>query len=203
MKKKIFMITLAACLIVLSVASSSFAYFTDTDSKTNVFTAGKVDIELIYDNTDTRLYPGQTYTKVATIKNVGNEDAFVGIIIDIPKAFGYTLDEVKKTFTVDDADVVEYIEGSASASNGASVPVYRIFAVVNNAVIPGNNVTLNISTNVGEDWGNTEMKTFDGLSISVTAYATQRVGFDNATVALTKSFPGPYMWGSYPTTSGQ
>ena len=46
MKKKIFGITLAVCLIVLSIASTTMAYFTDTDTKTNVFTAGNVDIML-------------------------------------------------------------------------------------------------------------------------------------------------------------
>ena len=47
MKKKILMITVAALLIILSIAGTSMAYFTDTDEKTNTFTAGKVDIGAI------------------------------------------------------------------------------------------------------------------------------------------------------------
>ena len=204
MKKKIFMIALAACLIVLSVASSSFAYFTDTDEKTNVFTAGKVLITMDYDESNTRLYPGQTYTKVATIKNVGDEDAYVGLIINIPKAqLGYSLNFVKNTFTVTgdpvDSVTVEYIEGST----GPSDPVYRIFAVVNTALTPNDEVELDINTIVSETLGNNDMSSFNNLSITVTAYATQTVGFDDAIDGLTKSWPGTYMWGSYPTGSGQ
>ena len=63
MKKKIFLFTLAACLIILSIAGSSLAYFTDTDAKTNVFTAGNVDITLKYEATDNRFFLKHSYSK--------------------------------------------------------------------------------------------------------------------------------------------
>ena len=83
MKKKIFIIALAACLFALSIAGSSIAYFTDVEEATNVFTTGDVNITLTYkenvvendDDDDTNnafelsslVYPGQTYEMDAII----------------------------------------------------------------------------------------------------------------------------------------
>ena len=53
MKKKIFGITLAVALIVLSIAGTSLAYFSDTETATNTFTSGEgIMIKLTYDGTD-------------------------------------------------------------------------------------------------------------------------------------------------------
>ena len=46
-KKKIISICLSVCLIAIAVTGFSLAYFTDEDSKTNTFTVGNVDIELV------------------------------------------------------------------------------------------------------------------------------------------------------------
>ena len=172
MKKKIFMMTLAACLIVLSIVGTSLAYFTDTDAKTNVFTAGNVDIELTYDETDTRLYPGQTYEKVATIENVGSENAYVGLIIEVVTN-GFDLDTIQNVFTVDGADTTAY----AQTAEG-----YAIYAVVNAALTVGNNATLTTNMAIPAAW-NAEMAAFNTLTVKVTAYATQTVGFNSATPA--------------------
>ena len=83
MKKKIFMLAMAACLIVLSIAGSSLAYFTDTDEKTTVFTAGNVDIALSFTAPAGNAYPNQEISAPATIKNTGSEDAYVGAIITL------------------------------------------------------------------------------------------------------------------------
>ena len=183
MKKKIFMITLAACLVVLSIAGTSLAYFTDTDAKTNVFTAGKVDITLTYDETTTRLYPGQEYIKDATINNVGTEDAYVGIIIEVPTT-AFSLAEIEQVFTVPGNDTVKYV---------ATATGYKIFAVAGapiakeaGAVV--DSTTLSFKAKIPADWGNEKMATFNGLTIKVTAYGTQTVGFSNTTEALTKAF---------------
>ena len=178
MKKKIFMMTLAACLIVLSIVGTSLAYFTDTDAKTNVFTAGNVDIELTYDESATRLYPGQTYKKVATIENVGTENAYVGLIIEVVTN-GFDLDTIQNVFTVDGADTTAY----APTAEG-----YAIYAVVNAALTVGNNATLTTNMAIPAAW-NAEMAAFNTLTVKVTAYATQTVGFNNAEKALAASFP--------------
>lgn len=46
MKKKVFSVTLVAILVALISVNGSLAYFTDNDIKTNVFTMGKVDIDI-------------------------------------------------------------------------------------------------------------------------------------------------------------
>lgn len=46
MKKKVTAIALAVCILAVAVIGATMAYFTDTDSKTNTFTFGGVDIEL-------------------------------------------------------------------------------------------------------------------------------------------------------------
>ena len=47
MKKKLTAIFLCVALVAIAVVGASLAYFTDTDTKTNTFTAGGVKIELI------------------------------------------------------------------------------------------------------------------------------------------------------------
>ena len=47
MKKKIIALCLVLALAATAIAGASLAYFTDTDSKDNVFTVGSVRIELI------------------------------------------------------------------------------------------------------------------------------------------------------------
>ena len=181
MKKKIFMITLAACLVVLSIAGTSLAYFTDTDAKTNVFTAGKVEIALDYNNDTTRLYPGQEYIKDAKINNIGSEDAYVGIVIEVPTT-AFSLDEIKQVFTVPGNDTVKYVETETS---------YKIFAVAGAPIAKAaGSTTISFKATIPADWDNNKMDTFnnDGLTINVTAYGTQTVGFSNATEALTKAF---------------
>ena len=183
MKKKIFMMTLAACLIVLSIVGTSLAYFTDTDAKTNVFVAGNVNIELTYDETDTRLYPGQTYEKVATIENVGTENAYVGLIIEVVTNDSSTFnwETIEGVFTVSGADTTAY----AQTAEG-----YAIYAVFNAALTTteGDKATLTTNMAIPAAW-NTEMAAFNNLTVNVTAYATQTVGFDSAEAALEASFP--------------
>ena len=63
--------------------------------------------------------------------------------------------------------------------------------------------TANIFTSVEipADWDNAQMATFNDMGVKVTAYATQTVGFNNATQALITAFPAENAWGSYPTTT--
>lgn len=47
MKKKIFAIVLCVAMLAVAVVGGTMAYFTDADEKTNTFTVGSVEIELI------------------------------------------------------------------------------------------------------------------------------------------------------------
>ena len=202
MKKKIFMITLAACLLVLSIAGSSYAYFTDTDAKSTVFTAGNVDITLTYNapaNDSTgKFFPGQEYTNInASIKNVGSEDAYVGAIIELSKENLNTIltatgendnvpAAIATVFKGIDANTVKYVETAG---------VCKIFVVVETA--KAKDTTANIFTSVAipAAWDNAQMAVFNDMNVTVTAYATQTVGFGTAAQALTTAFPAA--WGAY------
>ena len=204
MKKKIFMITLAACLLVLSIAGSSYAYFTDTDAKSTVFTAGNVDITLTYNEPAGKFFPGQEYTNInASIANVGSEDAYVGAIIELSKTDLNTIltaagendnvpAAIATVFKGINAHTVKYVETAGAC---------KIFVVVEAA--KAKDTTANIFTSVAipADWDNTQMAVFNGMNVKVTAYATQTVGFNDAAQALTTAFPAADAWGAYPTNA--
>ena len=109
-KKKIFALALSVCVVVLSIAGSSIAYFTDTEKFTNTFTAGNVEItlseaqvkndgvgNLVEDDSKDRIvaneapqtqaygavFPGQSIYKDPKITNTGSENAYIGAVITI------------------------------------------------------------------------------------------------------------------------
>lgn len=102
MKRKIVTVCLAAVLVIIAVAGASLAYLTDTDERTNTFTVGDVNIELIeqrkvkgedglkeYGEGSYTLKPGKSndgnaVSKIVTVKNNGTEDAYVWVELRIP-----------------------------------------------------------------------------------------------------------------------
>lgn len=103
MKKKIFIVALVVCIMAISIASASIAYFTDTESATNTFTAGNVEIQLTEINASNAkqtindvattidygtLYPGKSVEKDPTIVVTGSETAYLGAIITIENTAG-------------------------------------------------------------------------------------------------------------------
>mgnify|MGYP004671970889 CR=1 FL=1 len=100
MKKKITAICLCVALVAVAVVGASLAYFTDTKSATNTFTVGNVKIDLIEQEkvekglqdftNDKTLVPGKSndgnaVSKIVTVKNTGNGDAWVWVDLLIPK----------------------------------------------------------------------------------------------------------------------
>ena len=115
MKKKITAISLCAALLAIAIVGASLAYFTDTDSATNTFTAGGVKIKLIEEQSnadhtgfvpyegDKVLMPivgsaqGEKYSngqpkaanyidKVVTIQNTGKSAAWIRAYYAVPSA---------------------------------------------------------------------------------------------------------------------
>ena len=199
LKKKIFGITLVVGLLVISIVSTTMAYFTDTDTKTNVFTSGNVEIDLNEDIfISQNVYPGQKIANGATVANTGSEDAYVGVIITLdPQA---KKDLVLELFKDTDGDstlggtdyTVSYVE------DGTNLTAIRI--IYNNALVKGTSAAFFGQMNIPADWdnnedvGNIEMRMFVDLNMTVKAYATQIVGFNDATEALEKAFPS--IWGT-------
>lgn len=200
MKKKIFGITLAVCLVVLSIASSTMAYFTDTASKTQVFTSGNVDIEFATpaifagdSEVAQSVHPGEEIGKAGTVVNVGSEDAFVGIVISVDKY--KTGKDITKLFTgLANANVVvKVVSTSNDDGNTSNGTIYVYCKTKLNGLATSTQTTEKITffdnITIPADWDNSEMSAFKGATITVTAYATQVFGFNDAKTALTTAFP--------------
>lgn len=89
MKKKL-LIGLSVLATFGAIAGGTYAYLTDAEEDTNVFTIGNVDIDLLSAVGDEpiKLMPNNTEkTKVDyQIKNIGNEDAYVWLRVKVPSA---------------------------------------------------------------------------------------------------------------------
>lgn len=99
-KKTILVAAIAVMLVAALVVGGTLAYFTDTDTKTNTFTMGNVKIDLneqqkgkngLEDfDQDKPLVPGKSndgnaVSKIVTVSNTGNNDAWVWVELKIPK----------------------------------------------------------------------------------------------------------------------
>lgn len=168
------------------------AYFTDTDSKTNTFTFGKVDIDLTEDSTDANgavegdmstdggitypgVLPGLVYSKVPTV-TVKREslDAWVIITATVPTVYdwdGLFNDIDTANFTKDrkivGENTVYYFYANAAVTAGSFVTPFTEVKI--NPALTQNDVT----------------KKFDMV---INAYAIQKDGFSNAEAAFAAAF---------------
>ena len=91
MKKKILALCLVVVLVATAITGVTLAYFTDvTETKTNTFTAGNVDIELDepkWDSTkEHNIMPGASLDKDPTITvKQGSEDCYVFLDVTLNK----------------------------------------------------------------------------------------------------------------------
>ena len=104
MKKKLLAIMLCVAMLAVATVSGTMAYFTDTNTQTNTFTAGKVDISLdeavvekdangnLVAKGDERtseaqayhLYPAQIITKDPTITVAADsEDTYIAAVVTV------------------------------------------------------------------------------------------------------------------------
>ena len=106
MKKKIISLCLTVALAAVGVTGATLAYFTDTDSATNVFTVGNIDISLTENfEQNSLLMPVTGSAQNGTLKNgvkkevyvnteEGSQPAYVRVQIAIPDV----LDDGASTF---------------------------------------------------------------------------------------------------------
>ena len=85
-KRKLMLVAVALCMVAILGFGGTLAYLTDTETATNVFTTGNVDIKLIevFDEENAKLLPGIDVEKKITVKNVGSEAAFVRVHVAFP-----------------------------------------------------------------------------------------------------------------------
>ena len=186
LKKKIFGIALVVGLLVISIVSTTMAYFTDTDQATHTFTSGKVDIELANDAViavSGSIFPGMTIGNKATVTTVaGSEKAYVGIIVSFNK--GLTQIQVNALFDTIPAND-NFAVQNVTDDNALITKILVAYKNVTNA---GDSVDFYNDITVPVGWSSTESAIMNGLTITVDAYGTQTYGFNDAVSALKAAF---------------
>lgn len=141
MKKKKTVLA-AIILLLMFVVGGAIAYFTDTDTVTNTFTIGSVDITLTEDGWDALadtnnndipdaaedMLPGESVTKDPTINNVSTKNpAYVFVKVEVPcttiVAPAVTSEEIF-TYTVNSGWTELSTAAVACTSGGTATHVY-------------------------------------------------------------------------------
>lgn len=197
MKKKVTAIALAVCILAVAVIGATMAYFTDTDSKTNTFTFGKVDIDLTEESIEDKeegvkagtvgtdggitypgVLPGLVYSKVPTV-TVKNDslDAWVIITATVPTVYDWD------GLFNDSIDTANFTKDKKIVGENT---VYYFYA--NAAVTAGSSVTPFTEVKINPALTQDDVKNLPTFNVVVNAYGIQKEGFDDAQEAFAKAF---------------
>lgn len=226
MKRKILTLCLVLVLAVTAIGGATLAYFTDTDSKTNTFTVGKVDITLndefeqrskllpaIGDGEggavtdDDGKYLNAVDKIVSVTNNDGSEDAYVRVHIAVPSSLAELLilsatsDTAGQNWYDGQDTVVSYtteIDGVA----------YNVTCQTYSKKLAAGEKTTNVlewvalaSNATSEDMEAIQ----NGFNIIVLAEGVQATGFSDAYTALEEAFGTPDAtenpWNNYGITT--
>ena len=214
--KKFKALLVVACALLLVAASvfGTMAYLTSTDTVTNTFTVGKVDITLDEAQVDQngtavtpakrvdansyKLLPGHTYTKDPTVTvKKGSESSYVKMTVTFSKAT-----ELDAIFAPDGANLTSIFNGYDAANwtakgntkdATANTRTYEFW--YKEAVgAPTADVALDAlfdSITVPGTITGTQLATIADMTITVNAYAIQADGFADATAAWAAFTPNP------------
>ena len=208
MKKTLTVIIALVLVVVMSVAGT-VAYLTSSDTVTNTFSVGNVQIKLdeakanpdgsLVANADRvkansyKLLPGHTYNKdpmVTVLK--GSESSYIKMTVTFTKAA-----ELDAIFAPNGADMTSIFNGYDSANwiykgntkNAADNTRTYEFWYKEAVAAPDGNVALDAlfdSITVPGSITNEQLKTIEGMTITVNAYAIQADGFTDAADAWSK-----------------
>lgn len=182
--KKIVLAMASLGLVATMAIGGTLAYFTDSDSKENVITMGKVDISLVETSKSdkhediengikyTEVMPGDQLSKdVDVVVEEGSRDAYIAVKIDI---VGHFTENDKAVV----APTVDVKEDWAKVAEGFYVYKGTEEAVVAKAVSAKSVIEVFDSVSVPTEW--TQSHDFD---IEITAYAVQAENVDATTAA--------------------
>lgn len=205
-RSKALLLTLCAVLLVAATIFGTMAYLTSTDTVTNTFTVGKVNIKLdeakanpdgsLVANADRvkansyKLLPGHTYSKdpMVTVLS-GSESSYVKMTVTFSKA-----KELDAIFAPDGANLTRIFSGYDAANwiakgntkdATANTRTYE-FWYKEAVAAPDGDVALDAlfdSITVPGEITNEQLATIEGMTITVNAYAIQADGFANADAA--------------------
>lgn len=209
MKARKILVSLAALALVAAISiGGTIAYLTSTDKVENTFTVGNVAIKLdeakantdgtLVPNVDRvkansyKLLPGHTYNKdpMVTVLS-GSEASYIKMTVTFSKAneldaiFAPTGAELTSIFNGYDAANWTYKGNTKDAT--ANTRTYE-FWYKETVAAPNGDVALDAlfdSITVPGTITNDQLKTIEGMTITVNAYAIQADGFANADAAWT------------------
>ena len=203
MKKKILVACLCVALAVLTIAGTTLAYLTSQDTVTNTFTVGNVSITLdeakvnpdgtlvykedgqtLADRVDSNTYkliPGHTYTKDPTVHvDANSENSWIFVKVEngisvfeaVTVAGGYT------------AIAGQITANGWTALVGVENVYYKEYTTktVQDNLAVFQNFQIADEANSNSNWEN-----FNG-TVTVTAYAVQKDGFNTASNAWAATF---------------
>lgn len=195
-KSKALLLTLCAVLLVTASVLGTMAFLTDTEDVTNTFTVGSVGLALDEKDVDEddnttdnvtvngvvrdkansyKLMPGGTYIKDPTIRvDAGSEDCYL---------FVKVVDEIANI--EDDTTVADQMAAKKwiSVNGVANVYVYSTDGTNPTAVVAETTVPVFENFKIKDSVTNTELADYDGETITVTAYAVQKDGFEGKSAA--------------------
>ena len=205
-RSKALLLTLCAVLLVAATIFGTMAYLTSTDTVTNTFTVGKVNIKLdeakanpdgsLVANADRvkaneyKLLPGHTYNKdpMVTVLS-GSESSYVKMTVTFSKA-----NELDAIFAPDGANLTSIFSGYDAANwiakgntkdAAANTRTYE-FWYKEAVAAPTADVALDAlfdSITVPGEITGAQLATIEGMTITVNAYAIQADGFADAAAA--------------------
>lgn len=205
-RSKALLLTLCAVLLVAATIFGTMAYLTSTDTVTNTFTVGKVNIKLdeakanpdgtLVEGAERvkansyKLLPGHTYSKdpMVTVLS-GSESSYVKMTVTFSKA-----NELDAIFAPDGANLTSIFSGYDAANwiakgntkdAAANTRTYE-FWYKEAVAAPTADVALDAlfdSITVPGTITGAQLATIDGMTITVNAYAIQADGFANADAA--------------------
>lgn len=197
--KKTLAILLVVALIATVAIGGTLAYLTDRDAEVNIFTVGNVEIEVEENfNQGEELMPGVSVTKEVSIKNTGDNDAWIWYSYAVPVLPGSMGNLIEVTHESVGSDWVELRTPYTMTIDGVT---YNVYTVGWNAIVAPNastgmgmsKVTLNrwLDFNINDgNWyhvhGGTATQVMDveDACVYVTGYAIQAAGIDTLSDAF-------------------
>lgn len=210
MKKtsKALLLMLCAVLLVAASVLGTMAYLTSTDTVTNTFTVGNVKITLDEKDVDNdnntsdnvtvngvvrdkansyKLLPGHTYTKDPTIHvDASSEDCYLFVkvengIADIEGTKTVATQMAEKGWVAVSGTTGIYVY-TTDRTNPAAVSANTNIVVFENFTVDGTKV-VNVPEDETVPTGKLDIAEYDNNTITVTAYAVQKDGFESKTAA--------------------
>ena len=203
-KRKALLLSLCAVLLVVASVMGTMAYLTSTDTVTNTFTVGNVQIKLdeaavnpdgtLVPNAERvkansyKLLPGRTYIKDPTVTvKAGSESSYIKMTVTFSKAA--ELDAIfaptggaNLTSIFNGYDSTNWIDKGNTEDTVKNTRTYE-FWYKDTVAAPTADVVLDAlfdSITVPGTITKDQLATIEGMTITVNAYAIQADGFTDA-----------------------